>query len=364
MIRRHAPRRRAAWAWWVTAIVLVGAVVAAGYLRPWETWAPQASESDEPVTAAVESTTLTSQLRLNAQLGYGETVPLPAAAGTITVLPAAGQVVETGQRVYEADGAPVVLFRGERPFWRELSVSAQGEDVRQLQQNLADLGFYGGSVDGAFEWRTRQAVRGWQKSLHVEQTGAFSPSSVAVADAPGIRIAEVTARLGDIGGSPATFTETTLRGIAKLTEAQARTLVAGTPVTVVLPDGAEIDSVLASVDPGGQPTGEGDTTTSPTATVEFDDQAQVAEAGAVAVRIVIRDDAEQSATLVVPVTALLATADGGYAVEVWDGERPARTPVEIGVVADARAQVIASGSAVDGGAGPVLVEGDLVVLAR
>ncbi len=65
----------------------------------------------------------------------------------------------------------------------------------------------------------------------------------------------------------------------------------------------------------------------------------------------------------VPVTALLATADGGYAVEVWDGASAARTPVEIGLVADARAQVLASGAEV-GAEGRVLAPGDLVVLAR
>mgnify|MGYP000101845571 CR=1 FL=1 len=72
---------------------------------------------------------------------------------------------------------------------------------------------------------------------------------------------------------------------------------------------------------------------------------------------------EQPETLVVPATALLATPDGGYAVEVWDGASATRTPVTIGLVADARAQVLASGADA-GGDGRVLAPGDLVVLAR
>lgn len=364
----RAPRRgRTRWPWVLVAgVLVVGLGVGAWWFRPWELLAGNDTQAvSEPVTAAVEQATLTSQVRLNAQLSYGDAAPLPAAGGTITVLPPAGQVVATGERVYEADGAQVVLFRGERPFWRELSVdSTDGQDVRQLQQNLADLGFYSGDVGGGFGWLTRQAVRDWQKSLGLEQTGVFSPSAVVVASSSGIRIAQVSARLGDTGTSPATYTETTLRATAKLTEAQARTLTAGTPVTVVLPDGTEIDTVLAAVDPGGQPTGDGDATTSPSATVEFEDQNVVAEAGAVAVRIVIQDDEEQPATLVVPVTALLATADGGYAVEVWDGRQIIRTPVQLGLVADARAQVLASGTDIEGGTGPVLAPGDLVVLAR
>lgn len=363
--RTGAKRRRAGWLSGMVAVVLIlAAAGAAWWLRPWEALTAQTAPA-EPVTAAVERTTLTSQVRLNAQLSYGTAAPLPAAGGTITVLPAAGATVQTGQRVYEVDGRAVVLFRGARPFWRELSVdSTDGEDVRQLQQNLADLGFYSGNVDGGFGWLTRQAVRDWQKSLGAPQTGVFSPSDVVVADAPGIRIAQVTARLGDAGASPATYTETTLRATARLTAAQARELTAGTPVAVILPDGTEIDTTLAGIDPGGQPAAEGGETTPPTATIEFPDQEQVAAAGPVAVRVIIRTQDEQPAAFVVPVTALLATADGGYAVEVWDGEKAVRTRVEIGLVADARAQVLASGTEIDGKTGAVLKAGDFVVLAR
>ncbi|GAA1557596.1 peptidoglycan-binding protein [Brevibacterium picturae] len=361
------PRHRARWVWPAVAGILVVALgVGAWWFRPWELLAAsEAGATEEPVTTAVELTTLTSQMRLNAQLSYGDAVPLRAAGGTITTLPAAGTIVKTGQQVYETDGHPVVLFRGSRPFWRELSVdSDDGEDIRQLQQNLTDLGFYSGNVDGGFGWLTRQAVRDWQKSLGLPQTSVFSPSSVVVTDSPGIRIAQITARLGDSGASPATYTETTLRATAKLTAAQARELSVGTPVTVTLPDGTEIDTTLAAIDPGGQPTGEGDATTSPSATIEFPDQAGVAAAGAVAVRVVVKDDREQSPTLIVPVTALLATAGGGYAVEVYTGGEIVRTPVQVGLVADARAQILASGTDIDGGYGPVLAAGNLVVLAR
>lgn len=366
-MRGSSRRRRVRGAWAVVAALLAVAVgVSAWWLRPWELLAPpDAAVAEEPVTAAVERTTLTSQVRLNATLSYGDTAPLPTSGGTITALPAAGTTVLIGQHVYEMDGHPVVLFRGARPFWRELSVDADdGEDVRQLQQNLADLGFSPGDVDGRFGWQTRQAVRDWQKSLGLAATGEFSPARVVVADAPGIRIAQRTARLGDAGVSPATFTATTLRATAKLTAAQARELAVGTPVTVTLPDGTAIDTALAAIDPGGQPTGDGDATTSPSATIEFADQAAVAAAGAVAVRVVVRDDREQAPTLVVPVTALLATADGGYAVEVYADGEIVRTPVRIGLVADARAQIVASGTELDDGAGPVLAVGDLVVLAR
>jgi peptidoglycan hydrolase-like protein with peptidoglycan-binding domain len=348
------------------AAVLLVVAGTAWWARPGEGWSQSAAETAPPVTAAVERAALTSQVRLNGQLGYGDAAPLPPASGMITALPASGVVVGTGERVYEVEGAPVVLFRGERPFWRELSIgAADGEDVRQLEQNLSDLGLLDGGVDARFDRRTSAAVREWQRSLGLAPSGAFSPGTVVVAASPGMRIDQVTARPGDPAGtSPAMVTGTTLRATARLTAAQAGALVAGAAVTVILPDGSEIDAQLAAVDPGGQPTGEGETATSPTATVEFQDQSQVARAGAVAVRVVIRDAEDQPVTLVVPVTALLATAEGDYAVEVWDGERAVRTPVAIGSVVDARAQVLASGAELDGGDGAALAEGDLVVLAR
>ncbi len=360
----------------VAALVLAGG--AAWYLRPWEQWGEPADPPPEPVTAAVQLTTLTSEVRLNGELTFGDAVPLPAATGTITVTPVAGQVIALGKQVYEANGAPVVVFRGARPFWRELSVySRDAEDVRQLEQNLTDLGFQPGPIDTRFDWRTRQAVRDWQKSLGLEQTGAFSPSAVVVTAASGIRIARVTGRLGESNASPGTYTATTLYATAKLTPAQARELAVGGPLTVTLPDGTEIQATLSAIDPGGEPIASADgggadgdggesaaKKTSPSATIQFADQKQVAAAGPAAVRITIHDDEEQEKTLVVPATALLATAEDAYAVEIYRGGEIIRTTVALGLVADSRVQILASGSKVEGGSGPVLTEGDLVVLAR
>lgn len=347
----------------VVVILVVTLGMAAWLLRPWERDTSTETAPAEPVTADVERTTLVNQVRLNAQLTYGDPVELRASEAVLTVLPTAGGVVAVGQQVYEAAGRPIVLFRGARPFWRELSDGASGVDVRQLQENLTALGFYQGPVDGRFRTPTRLAVRNWQKSLGLERTGVFSPADVVVAASPPIRIARVTGRLGESGVSAATYTETTVRATAGLTEAQSRNLAPGMPVTVVMPDGSQVAATLSAVDPGGQPEADGEGTTKPSATIDFPDPDAVAAARLVAVRAVIADD-DAVPTLVVPATALLATVDGGYAVEVVTRSEIIRIPVTIGMVVDDRVQVIASGTEVEGGAGPVLVEGDQVVLAR
>ncbi|MCL2595176.1 MAG: peptidoglycan-binding protein [Promicromonosporaceae bacterium] len=308
----------------------------------------------EPVVAPVERGTLTSEVRLSGQLTYGEAQPLPFVEGMITVLPTTGAIIGHGAQVFEADGIPVVLFQGERPFWRDLTVeSARGEDVRQLEENLSVLGFLTAREPGdRFDWRTREAVRQWQRDLGAEVTGEFSPAMVVVTQAPSIRIDQVTARLGDAGVSPATASETSLHVTALLTEAQARELLPGGAVTVALRDGAQLGATIAAIDPGGQPTDDG--MTLPSALILPNAGALPVAARPGSVSVTVHDDAEQPVTLVVPVTALLATAQGGYAVEVWDGQVARRVEVQIGLVADARAQVI----------GGELAEGDLVVLAR
>ena len=168
-----------------------------------------------------------------------------------------------------------------------------------------------------------------------------------------MRISKVGAKLGDqAGGNPLSYTSTTIRAVVDLTDAQSRELVAPTEVTVRLPDGTEVPATITTIDPGGVPTGEGDETTSASAIVEFADQSVVAEIGLRSVKVTIARD-EIADALVVPVTALVATLDGGYAVDVVRGDEIVRVPVELGLIADTRVQIT----------GGDLAEGDDVVVA-
>ena len=353
--------------------VVIGAFAAGGILlgvwKPWES--PQGASAENPastaVTVPVELGTLTSQLRLNGKLDFGEPVELPAATGVITALPLSGQVIEVGQPVYEADGHPVIFLEGSRPAWRDLSSDSEdGQDVLQLEENLARLGFFEHEPDARYDWSTTDAVRRWQRELGVPVTGEVAAADVLFLNAPSIRIAQVTASLGQADVSPTTYTSATLRAAATLTPAQARDLAVDTAVTVVLPDGTELENKIAAVDPGGQPTGEDGQTAPPKAVIEFSDQKQVEGIGPASVRVIVQNTEESPETLIVPATALIATAKDNYAVEVVSGERIVRVPVEIGLVADARVQVLASGSDVAGAPTDAreLDAGDDVVISR
>lgn len=340
----------------VGALLMVAAVGLA-VLRPWSSVAESPDAASTPVTARAELTTLTSDLRLNGNLSYGASVALPGRAGTITRLPGAGEVIGVGQAIYEVDGKPVIAVRGDRPFWRDLGPGVEnGPDVRQLEQALADLGFGKDmTVDDEFTAVTEANIIAWQKALGMPKDGIVKLGDVvAIADAS-VRIESVKAQLGDPAGtSPLTYTSTVLRVVAKLTDAQAREILPATRVSVILPDGTEAPATVTVVNPGGQPTEKEGETTPATATVEFDDPAVAAGIGLRAVKIVFATSEVKDA-LVVPVTALVATLDGGYAVDVLrKGGTLERVGVKIGLIADTKAQVV----------GGDLAVGDAVVVAQ
>lgn len=53
-----------------------------------------------------------------------------------------------------------------------------GNEVRQLQQKLKDLGFYTGSVDGVFGSATQSAVRSFQRSVGITADGIAGPTTL------------------------------------------------------------------------------------------------------------------------------------------------------------------------------------------
>lgn len=187
------------------------------------------------------------------------------------------------------------------------------------------------------------AIRQWQRSRSLTGdavTGTFDPNTVALAAAAPIRITAVNAKLGQSQVSPASYTGVTLHAQATLTATQAATFKAGDEAQVVLPDNTTVETTLASVGQGGQKTGDTGQATHPSARIDFPDQSQVAAFGPTAVQVIIPNaDASTGETLIVPVTALIASAGSPYAVEAVRGGKLVRVPVSIGLVSDAQVQI-------------------------
>ena len=299
------------------------------------------------------------------ELGFGEADPITAArSGVVTGVSPVGTVVGQGAVLFHLDLQPTVLLHGEIPAFRDLSVDADpGADVTQLEQALVDLGFGEGvTVDDEFTDATADAVAAWEEALgRPDPDGVVTLGDVVFVPTDQ-RVAEVVADRGtqvQSGAEVVQVTATSKVVTLQLTVDQAANVEAGTPVTIALPDGTEATGTIADVatepttagsggDGGGGEGGDGDEETF-AVTVALDDPAAAAgfDSGTVDVTV------EQSRTdgaIAVPVIALLALREGGYAVQVADDAAPAGyrlVPVEVGTIADEWAQV--SGDGIEAG---------------
>jgi peptidoglycan hydrolase-like protein with peptidoglycan-binding domain len=330
-------RTRAAAALWIAA------ALAAGCAR-----APAARSGDDPTDMAVETTTVTRQDlvtrdELDGSLGYRGAVPLVAARdGVLTWMPKAGAVVRRGDVVAEIDGMATRLLLGDRPAWRRLAVGCpNGPDIRQLNDNLAALGYAErDDLPGQrFDWRTRHAVSQWQDDLGLRQTGAVELGDVMFLPY-GVRIGTVEAQRGTrVSSGQALATATRRRRVITidLDAAHRRSLTEDAPVVVVLPDRTEVDAAIRSIGrvvsvPAGP-----DDTPSVQVEVELTEDAAVELEAAPVVVVVERVIAEN--VLTVPVGALLAVADGGYVVERVTADGTDHVAVEPGRFAGGRVEV-------------------------
>lgn len=106
--------------------------------------AQQPTNPMPPATAQVAQTTLVETRTVTGELGYGNLVPVRAAGtGTFTWIAPVGSTVERGEPLFKVDEQPVVAFYGPAPMYRTLEEGAQGTDVQQLEENLAELGYTG-----------------------------------------------------------------------------------------------------------------------------------------------------------------------------------------------------------------------------
>ena len=278
--------------------------------------------------------------------------------GVVTHLAPAGATVEPGGILYTLDGAhPVVLMAGDVPAWRRLASGiSDGPDVKQLETNLKALGFGSPAlkVDRHWDAETTAAVKRWQKSLRVAQDGAIEPGTV-VFEPGALRITSDATALGAIVQQGASMMEatSTRRTVAIAMDAADQASVKpGDHVDVQLSDGSTTTGTVASV---GSVATQGQNGSSPTVdvTIELDDPAATGTLDQAPVQVAITTDTRAD-VLAVPVEALVALAEGGYAIELVDAGARRYVRVQLGLFADGWVEITGSG----------LAEGQTVVVPR
>ena len=139
------------------------------------------------ITAEVERRTLTDDVTLQGTVGRVEQRQIDAVAnGRISAVHVAdGTTVEAGQPILSIDGRDAVAVPGEFPFYRDLEVGSQGNDVRQLEQILRDAGYGPGTIDTTFTEETRSALASWQAAHGYPGATPENDESFTISLSPG-----------------------------------------------------------------------------------------------------------------------------------------------------------------------------------
>jgi multidrug efflux pump subunit AcrA (membrane-fusion protein) len=255
----------------------------------------------------------------------------------------------------------VSLFYGEEISWRTLAMgSSPGSDIRQLEENLAALGFDPDSamvVDDIFDEATEQAIMRWEESLVTTVDGSVAASDLVYSPGPAkagpaaegvelgmavnagallLDLVPVSRVALDLTGSESI--ESTQKIVLQLPVDDRDLIEEGSAVVVELADGSELDAVITTI--GAPVTSEsGSTVEVLVVPIEAIDDMWTGTN----VTVHVTSDLAQQ-VLTVPVSALLALVEGGYAVEVVGaGDSTRLVSVETGMFADGVVEISGEG---------------------
>ncbi|GIH43667.1 peptidoglycan-binding protein [Microbispora corallina] len=287
-------------------------------------------------TTTVVKTDLSDTVTLPGTLGFGAARPLRGAGtGLVTRLPKPGATTVRGRPLYWADDRPVAVFYGDTPLFRRLgALGARGRDVAVVADNLRALGYAPGSAPvrswspapqgtpappgEVFTASLRAALKRWQQDNGLKPTGVLDVGQAVVFPGP-MRVDAVKAQLGDpVAGEILSVTRTAQVVTVPVETASAGTIRRGAKVRIVLPDGRTAGGTVTAVartaqdaaDSSGQSQTRLDVTVTPAKRIKGLDAAPVEVRFTSALR---------RGVLAVPIGALLALREGGYALQTPGG---------------------------------------------
>jgi peptidoglycan hydrolase-like protein with peptidoglycan-binding domain len=256
------------------------------------------------------------------------------AGATIDRQAAAGGEVATGAVLFWSNGLPVIAIEGDAAatpvLSRDLSDGvSDGADVKLFEQALASLGFTADqtmTVDDHFDSTTATAAAAWLASLGVVAdpativipAGSFAVVPAGLSVGTGL-IADGTVLEGDSVVMSLTAPSRQVTTTAPIGD---ETFALGATIDVEFPDGTVqpgtvLDVGNVATNTNGAP---GDTP-SVTITIGVDNIPATVDSFVeipVTLRVV---SADVPKAIVVPVSALVALKEGGYAVEVVTGKQ-------------------------------------------
>ena len=274
-----------------------------------------------------------------------------AHAGQIELV-ASGGPIRSGDVVYLVDDVPVVGIltndRFDRDLWWGIS---EGNDVEILESFLVGAGYDADGdlvIDQVYDGFTAEAVEDWKDDLSdeyrdIEVSGTFRADDVI--SVPAGTTIEQVAELADPAPSGAELFSYSLGDTGRVVRtsidvADQATLALGTTVDIEFPDGTVVPGTVSFV-ASASTSDPIDPTADPQLDVEIEIASvpdNVAQLSVLDVDIVIVDRLAAGAT-VVPASALVATADGGFAVELLAEGTTSFVAVTPGLFADGVVEV-------------------------
>jgi peptidoglycan hydrolase-like protein with peptidoglycan-binding domain len=317
----------------------------------WSHGSPQGEQASSLATAVVTRADVSTEDLVAGTLGYATDVTSLKApsAGVVESVAAAGARLRRGAVLSRIDGRPVVLLYGRRAAWRTLVAGMMGRDVRQLNANLAALGYLPAAAAGdVYDSATENAVRTLQRAKGADATGIVVLGSVVFMPGP-VRIGTVPVAAGqsvEAGAQVLQMASAERVVSVDLAVASQDQVHVGNPVQIVLPDGQSTGGVVSHVarvaavassagsQPDGAPTdGSGEPTVA--VTIRLRNQKAAANLDQAPVQVAITT-ATAAGVLAVPVGSLLARGGGGYAVQVARGSDRITVAVTTGLFSDSR----------------------------
>jgi peptidoglycan hydrolase-like protein with peptidoglycan-binding domain len=244
-----------------------------------------------------------------------------AQGAAYTKLPGTGEIIHRGEALFSIDGQPTVLLYGGTPATRAFILGmSPGGDVGELNANLEVLGYGQGLGGNVFSSATVAAIRAFQAAHGMPPTGELLLGSV-VFWYGAERVTSVAPTLGSpVSPGPALSVTATTRVVTiQLDASQAGSVKAGDRVTITLPNNETTPGVVESVGtvaktPSASKGGGEESAPTIEVAVRPTRPAATGRLDQAPVQVSITTQSVEN-VLSVPVTALLALAGGGYAVE-------------------------------------------------
>jgi len=254
-------------------------------------------------------------------VNLGEVVFLPGPAQALEVLVTPGEI---------AGGGVVTVSTGD---------PTSGSDVLQLENALISLGYDAEDTliaDGVYTTETNHAILAFQAATGIEQDGIIDLGEVVFLPGAVRIINQLTTQGSGVGeGSPVlgiSLTEKVVR--VDLPADEQGLLSVGDAVIVEMPDNSEVPASVMFVSQTATPGANDWEPATFEVLIVFDDPSVAEGLDEAPVDVIAVSDLVEN-VMAVPVSALVALLEGGYAVEVETGGGLTRyIAVEVGFFGD------------------------------